>query len=796
MSQVFQSDLRGNDFAIILNKRVLANLAVTEDMTFRPAIEAAEKSLDALANTLAVVGTQVRRGLEDPVELVANLAMPVPRLLFATSNPNWPATFNGNTPIDKLFGRLKSYDSVATGSVIAELPSDVAGFNNPIPIKIKSDPNKRFSFIRGYYDGNSRPEVHVAGNGVTVTIRGSAFRGDVFSSYQASHQPTHSFELTLRFVARFIAEPPYVAPVTQVMLVDGPAGAPRLPKKGQVVYAIKRADLANSFVLPTPLMVNNTATEELPPGAEVFQGQAGDLIYEPGNLNAPVYRVEDRIDANGIATPVLRKIGSQTDLAEGRGGRVALVFASVDSLALNPLNGNAPVSGAEIDIIKQSLVKIHPTLAQVFYNLAVAKAALSFAQLQIVGERGFDVPILPNDFLLSGSAQILANGNGAVQSEVVEFALTESAYFADEAFGVYGKVNGQQPTAQLGNFSGGADVSIALGQGAAKNILHAFAAKQLKEIKSKVQQQGVTSQFDLDVDGAFVSDGDGDGILLRAGVHGTFHILFFTPGVDVKGQVRLNLRVQPTILMTGAGDALDSAGKPILPLLLNAFGLSLREGVLETGDPKLNPLCFVPYFDPLDGLPCFRCPPPVLVPPLAIGPPPNPPDPRCYGQASFPPFFSKNKGLKHHQSITVKPPKEGDVKVDVSTEWWAVLLAAVFALVLSSLLIVIPVFGPLITPVVQFVLISVIILSPFINLMGSSILTGLAFDALSKANRPVQDASIGMGGLVGMYLEDPAVRQPVQVQQNIASNQGDDSALITRFHVAMGVSDTNFGFNL
>ena len=108
MSQVTDSDLHGNDFAIIVNKRVLTNLAITEDLVERPLIETAEKVLDDLANTLPVVGTQVRRGLEDPVELAANLTMPIPRLLFATSNPSWPASFSGSTPIDKLFKRLKT----------------------------------------------------------------------------------------------------------------------------------------------------------------------------------------------------------------------------------------------------------------------------------------------------------------------------------------------------------------------------------------------------------------------------------------------------------------------------------------------------------------------------------------------------------------------------------------------------------------------------------------------------------------------------------------------------------------
>jgi hypothetical protein len=146
--------------------------------------------------------------------------------------------------------------------------------------------------------------------------------------------------------------------------------------------------------------------------------------------------------------------------------------------------------------------------------------------------------------------------------------------------------------------------------------------------------------------------------------------------------------------------------------------------------------------------------------------------------------------------MTVRRPGEDDVKISVNTDIWGVILNALFGIFLAALTFFIPGIGPFVSATVLFVSVNLLVVAPFINLFASVLATSLARDALSKVNLPIQDVSIGSSGLIGLYLDDPDVRVPVLVEQNPINQPQGDNALVSRFHVALGVSDTNFGIKL
>jgi len=119
------NDLGQNDFAIILQKRVIESAVISLDRKAFPAINTA-----VAAQQAAVMGGDFQLalaltlGLEDPVEGRANLAMPIPRLLYATGNPAFGPVPPGATDGQTLLSRLLRYDAVASGPTVQMIPAN------------------------------------------------------------------------------------------------------------------------------------------------------------------------------------------------------------------------------------------------------------------------------------------------------------------------------------------------------------------------------------------------------------------------------------------------------------------------------------------------------------------------------------------------------------------------------------------------------------------------------------------------------------------------------------------------
>jgi hypothetical protein len=800
------SDLNGYDAAIILNRRVLSNLAISADLVYAPVITAAEQALEAAANVVPLLGTWLRLGLEDPVALAANLTMPLPRMLYATSNPSFPTVFAGNTDRERLLSRLQAYDSVASGPVSDILPPNVAGFDNPYPISLKRDLNSRFTFVRGnFFDLNRQPEVQVTSTGIRLTLRGSLFRGDLFSSYQATHNPTHTFVIALDYRVRFISNTaPSFGQATFVMTGVPPAGNPRLPAQGSVIFV---KPLGNGrFALPDPSDPNKQANELTL--AQPFRGQPGDLIFEPGNLTTPLYEVEPKSQSEPQLY-VLRKIGSSQILAEGRFGRLALSFQGAGSLATTPVGGNAPISIAEGQVIGRSLSKINPTLAQQIVQAAnLSGAAQRLQELDLAGPSGLDIPLLPRSLVIAANQEF--DTNGAIKSDKVELTLTKDQYFpGGQSFGVSGMVNGPPPGTPFADFSAGSDLAMAVSERAMNIALKQVGKPVLTQVLTELQKQAKISTFDVT---AFFEDGPA--LVALINVKGSKQLFIFDIGFEVVARVRLRLRPQPGIATRSvtAGGAeqvlpvdrfdcpipLEYLQPSVPPIGTSPFwlGLAVEDGRVELADPNRNPLSFSTYWDPFDGIvplgatPPLRVPPPVLPPVLlpAIPCTPGPDNPLYYGQASFPPHSSQNAGLKHQWDVAAAVPGKDDVKVAVNVDVLALILTIFVAGLIAAFAVLVPVVGLAAAPLLQFMVLNLTIALPFTNLILSEVATTIARQKIAERALPRLDLDLSTGVGVGLYLEDPAVRAPLLIQQN-PSPDNPNSALIARYHAVANLPE-------
>ena len=689
------SQLKSNDLAIIFNRRVIANFMISVDLAWRPAIEAAIAAQEVVAGNCDPVDQTcgafwLNRGFEDPIEPMANLFMPVPRILYATGNPAFLPP-DGTTDLERLVNRLEYFNApaITPGGVIATMPPGAGGPGIPAcPIPIREDSDaRRFTFVRGFFDtGNNRPALEVVNlgseQGLDVTIGGSAWRGGFFSRRRAQNNPTHTFTMTLRYNLKYIMPSDntvHLGPVPFRMENPAPqpttAGDLPLPADGRFVYAVPRVDATGARIRGAWNLPPTNATREDLAGA-LFRGQPGDggtnqptdVIFESSAATTARYMVfPDDASAQYLLIDLNLVQGAdftaalQTPMARGYVGRLVLVFTKMLKLELIKLGEQTPeiVETDQIGTaIGKSLVRINPMLFQGF-NCPGAQAApaspFTVDLLPLFGPTSLTVPLMPYPTVQSIFARIVTADDvskgdpgqvNSVRSEMQEFNLTAERYFSHpenadrQSFGIAGTLiedpNAQNPGAgtDFDDFSvGGPGADLAVGAG------ELFVREQLTNMQDRIKTEVLKQQPDaaINVSSAIVDDG----FEVYADAEGQIETPWPFPNIgwEVEIWITARHRVQKRVLVNGNGAPLDRFGCPIPQGGLDVWGRDVAQGFIDlpAGFAGSNPLGYRAFNNPDNGIDCAdNCQPIVRIPPPVINAagapvfPPAPPPP-CTG---------------------------------------------------------------------------------------------------------------------------------------------------------------------
>ncbi|MBI4604967.1 MAG: hypothetical protein HY721_23645, partial [Planctomycetes bacterium] len=635
------SDLGFNDTVLVVNKRVLRNLAISLDLAFEPSITWNVGLLDIAVDFVPQLETWLNRGLEHPVEYEANAILPVPRLLYATTNPAFSPSL-GSDDLVSLRNHVREIDDVAPGPT-STLSGEIAGVEVPCPLTFRRDDGRRWTFLReAFFDKESPDFIEVKGTGLLITIEGKAYRGGYLSRNLAQKQPTHQFVMKLSYEVDFLNDTDTAFGRLPFVMVEDPPppavpGGPSLPPKDSFVFA-KRVSELGGYFLPSAA----AAAGEECPGADVpeppdlkgdlYKGTAGDLLFdEPDTLLPPPrFRVEPR-SSDEPERLVLREIGdpSGTILAEAQGGRLFLKFVKVESLELTPLDGEAGVSSAERDRIGKSLTKIHPAVlqgAECALDQAIQEGdedakeevLTALSKLKLLGPRGLHIPLMPQSVAVPVAARVVGPADeealnagfplGSVKSDVTLCKLTQAKLFpsadpARQAFAVSGKIGGTGD-ADFGDFTAGADLGIGISQLFMSPMLQKLADEAVSAVKCEdlpgLDKSSVQASFRI-------AAGSIDVVVTG---QGEIETPFFLPNFPYEFEVCLHqrLRTQRAVMVKkrkGASRPVDRFGCEVPEEALEKLGLSIAADKLDLAEAATNPLCFLAYHDPEDGVACF-----------------------------------------------------------------------------------------------------------------------------------------------------------------------------------------------
>ena len=878
------SSLKKNDLAVCVNKRVVRNLAISMDHAYEKRVADAHDEIEALPVFIRLaVEALMAKGFDHPVELAAQAALIAPRALFATTNPAFVPS-PGVDEVHRLVNHLKEFDEIAAGPTDSTLnPEDLPPEYRddlPCPITFKKDPGRRFTFLRtefleDLYDGEPGDFVDVTPQGVVITIKGTAYQGDFFSRSLAEKHPTHNFTLKLRYAAEFVASDAGFGAIPFKMVKAPPApsapGLPSLPKKGQYIFAVVRDGLTGKLLphpKPSPNPQKCVADPELciqdVPKDTIFKGVEGDLLFEDetpvetpdGEFPVPRFRVE-RFGSDEPGRLVIREIGDATEavLAEGTGGRIALRFVAIDTMELTATGNSPPLNQFDKQSIDSSLTKINPTMAQAIIcaldqpdgeGLEAAVAALE--TLQLLGPRGLDLPLLPQTAAIPIDAHLVRDVNPddlddgfplhSVRSSFLECSLAVAKYFdASQVFGVAGRIdNALQP--EFDDFSDGADLSLGASQRFLQPMLDLTAQKALVKLKDL---DGMNLGEDAGEAPITVTPSIQDGHL-RIQIAGSGEYVTPSPlpnlGFDFDANIRIRVRAQKAIVVDNPEQApkpVDRFGCPIPKLALDNRKLSLVSGWLElpnalnpNGTAEENPLGFLAYNDPKDGIACFtaegeECSSPVrLAPPvlnedgseIVIDDPSTPPDAcpddstveyeadeepptpggdhvEAFGQAAF--ALEENESLRAQWGILIVPPVDDDIEVTIDADEGTLFLLAFLGSLLAPAVIgavaLVPVVGPLAAPIVATGLLTGIFLLPFGGVIATIIVGMIAPSKLQDVYSQLELVGLDSGKIIGIFLREPQPGHPPYALEVGGFESDSQGALIIRNHVVVQAAE-------
>jgi hypothetical protein len=148
------NDPGNNHIGALFRQRLLSNLAISLERKFLPGIDREiegqelQVSLEALMDPLLnpfKLENLLDSGLEHPVERLANVLMPFPRLLYATLNLGF-APAAATADLDRFINRLDAFHNAPGQIPLPSIPAGTSPLENPCTIPLELDPQQPTDF--------------------------------------------------------------------------------------------------------------------------------------------------------------------------------------------------------------------------------------------------------------------------------------------------------------------------------------------------------------------------------------------------------------------------------------------------------------------------------------------------------------------------------------------------------------------------------------------------------------------------------------------------------------------------
>lgn len=643
--------LQGFDTVFLLRSEFLGDFITGLDQKFKELVESA---LD--------MALELPPGLEEVIEeLLANFFLPVPRLLFATKNIQYPSSLpcppSREGGAEDLLERLKAHRDLGT-------------FDDGLLEK------NRLTFLRpDFFDIDNRVQMTFESGKIRIHLEGKLFLGRRFNRFRARNSSD-------TFSMDFIYEP-VPLPIEQnlvglasYIITDDKIATPPLPTLGFPVYVkticLEMDDDGNckeqKFVLPSaqdfPVETCNEReqcrAQERASQVQLFRVQVGDQIFTSESSTTPRFEVRLQMSANMLLVPVLVDLDNEEKVvAQGVGGRTIMQLIEIENMNLRIDNQLNPFSDEEMDAICRSMVKITP-----FSPFAQADpSAEALRLLEIFGN--IDFTFFLQTFQLSFNPRI-EEGEEFVRSDSNRLNFTGIKVLPDPDGLII--LAGDLMASSAGNidalsdFSNSADITLGLSQ----EFLNKVLIEPLNNrIKKSLECNYKIHDGSVNVTANFTNPTTANprgSIQIEAKGEGTKPDAVWWVDVDFKFTARFSVGIElqnaimrKIFFLNEDGAEVsedDTEGCPIeLPIdaygggrihleVLDMLGITSPEFTIP--NPDQNPLCFLGYCDPrkLDPQPVY-CTAPATPPPVLdesgneVSPPPVNPDPSCRSQSDF-----------------------------------------------------------------------------------------------------------------------------------------------------------------
>lgn len=660
---------------------------------FRDFITGVEQKFKEVVESALEMTGELPPPLDQPEEVLeetlANFFLPVPRLLFATKNPQYPQTFPCPPGSDGLLERLEAHRDLGT-------------FDDGI-----GQPN-RLTFLRpDFFNFENNPvKMKFESGRVRITLEGKVSLGRRFNRSNAETS-TDTFSMDLLYQPA----PLPIARIAQnlvglVSYISNGTANPPLPLKGFPVY-VKSLCLETDaqgnckkfkHILPTKddFPVETCDQKEQAQGQErasrvqLFRGQVGDQIFESETATTPRFEVRFQLTEDMQLAPVLVDLQNDDQIvANGVGGRIVMHLIGIENLTIRISGQTNPFSSEGMKAICRSLVKVNP-----FSPLVQGTPPPEILRLlDLFG--GLDFLFFIQTLQLSFNPRI-KEGETFVRSDSNRVQLTKTKVFPDPnglvalAGDLVGSPSPGNITA-LSDFSKGLDLTFGLSQEFLDAVLLQPLNRSIKkalECKKKIKDGSVTvtAQFKnpsaTHPRGFIQVEARGSGTIPNA-------ILWIDVDFDFTARFPIGLDLQNAIMrkkfwLDDNGQEVppeDPTGTPV-ELPVNAYGgriplealtiLGIGPPEFTTTDPHQNPICFLGYCDPRKLTPSpLYCTVPATPPPVVdasgnqVPPPPGvEPDPSCRSQVNF----VDHPELVHAKEITFPFPSKDEIDMDVDVD--------------------------------------------------------------------------------------------------------------------------------
>jgi hypothetical protein len=642
------ANLGGWDGAIQISGRALSDLAVALDQSVEPTVTASQAT-----NYGGVV-------MVNCVELALNLELLVPRVLYASWNPNYQPDLGADPAsldeLEELHARLNAHTALAL-----------------------LDPGNRLTFVRDQWlDGvENLPGIEfnpadAVANTVRIRLSGRVHIDSTFVDGATALNSPLRFEMSLDYrpgVRRsnillpdqldiglgslpfttlaetwMVSSPPPGAEVWLPPGPDKPIWAGKVTNQEDDPMPDPCGDGTNSHWELTTRTILDDADDQFELQPELlFTGAPGECIVDP-TTQVGRWTVEDVVEMPNGLWRVPRRLLVDTasmnqPVAESGKQHAGLIFDRISRFRIV----DRPLEPAQFNAIQRSIMKLDGYAAGVWINpqlrIQVEDAcrllggtncnipdpdAPTLALLALLGRHGMDFAPLPGELVAPIPNPSEQDENAFIDSDVIVLHEDATRVFtptaADSGAIAFGGVladridNAQRPppdTSLPENLTKGQDLVVAVSENVIERQLRILLEPELRRKLRKKVPGFDTPSFRMDV------DLDSDRIQLTISGSGEFLELF---PFDFTVRFPIFLNVQPAILRDGEGKPLGVDGE-VLPERRYVDDLDGSDGDIITPgftpglgcvglyppgddflatDPNLNPLCFLGYLDPRD----------------------------------------------------------------------------------------------------------------------------------------------------------------------------------------------------